>query len=105
MSEIKILKEEPLTFPEVKAILEKREGTRIKKTKDYINRFTKLTTKQVQELKDKINKLGITRLKDKTTAKIIDLQPKDSDSLKMILSQENLTVKQEDLQKILECLK
>ncbi len=105
MGEIKVIDEKPLTLPEVKQIIEKKEGEKIKKTLDYINKFTKLKPKEVVELKEKINKLGITRLKDKTIAKIIDLMPKDIESLRMILSQENLTVKVEDLQKILECLK
>lgn len=105
MGQIKIIEERPLTLPEVKVIIEKKESLRIKKTLDYINKFTKQKPKQVKELKDKIKNLGLTRLKDKTIAKIIDLKPEDKDSLKMILSQENLTIKQEDLQKILGCLK
>lgn len=105
MSQIHIIEEKPLALPEVKKIIEKKETSRIKKTISYINKFTKLDVKKVNELKEKIEKLGLTRLKEKTIAKIIDIQPKDHDSLRMILSQENLTVKQEDLQKILECLK
>ena len=105
MGEIKLIKEHPLTMPEVKKLIEKKESPKIKKTLDYINKFTKLSQKQVKDIKEKINKLGLTRLKEKTTAKIIDIQPKDPDSLKLILSQENLTMKQEDIKKILECLK
>jgi len=37
--------------------------------------------------------------------KIIDLCPKDLDSLKVILTGENITLKQEDMEKIIEVIK
>ncbi len=111
MGRIEIIKEKPLTLIETKKLLEKIEKrdkelpTRTQKTKEYLNKFAKLTLKEVKDLKEKLIKLNITRLKEKTIAKIIDIQPKDIDSLRIILSTENLTLKQEDLQKIIECLK
>ena len=50
-------------------------------------------------------KLNISRLKDKHINKIVDLLPNDVDDLKSILSGENLTLKQEDLTKIVETIK
>ena len=111
MGRIEIIEEKPLTLIETKELLlkiEKRDkeiSTRIQKTKEYLNKFAKLTKKEVKELKEKLLKLNITRLKEKTIAKIIDLQPNDIDSLRTILTAENLTLKQEDLQKIIECFK
>lgn len=111
MGRIKIIKEIPLTLTETKELLlkiEKRDkelATRAQKTKEYLNKFAKLTQKQVKDLKEKLIKLNITRLKEKTIAKLIDIQPKDIDSLRIILVAENLTLKQEDLQKIIECFK
>ena len=72
------------------------------KTYEYINRFAK---KDNKELKKNLEKLGILRLKDKHINKIIDILPKDIDSLKSVLRGENLTLKQEDLSKIVETIK
>jgi len=111
MSNIELLKEEPKTMVEIKEILsnikkrDKELTPRGIKTHDYISKFTKLTLKQVEELRDKINKLEMSRLKEKHINKIIDIQPKDVDSLKSILNSENLTLKQEDLIKIFEIIK
>lgn len=111
MGRIETIKEEPLTMAETKELLEKMEkrdkelSARTQKTKEYLNKFAKISLKEVKELKEKISKLNIARLKDKTISKLIDIQPKDVDSLRLILSAENLTLKLEDIQKILECLK
>lgn len=111
MGRIEIIEEKPVTLTEAKELLgkiEKRDKelpTRTQKTKEYLNKFAKLTKKEIKDLKDKLIKLNITRLKEKTIAKIIDIQLKDIDSLRTILTAENLTLKQEDLQKIIECLK
>ena len=111
MGRIEIIEEKAITLTEAKELLDKIEkrdkelSPRTQKTKEYLNKFSKLTKKEIKELKDKIAKLNITRLKQKTIAKLIDIKPKDLDSLRTILTAENLTLKQEDLQKIIECLK
>lgn len=111
MGRIEIIEEESLTLTEAKELLNKIEKrdkeipTRIQKTKEYLNKFAKLNQKEIKELKEKLLKLNITRLKEKTITKLIDIQPKDMDSLRTILAAENLTLKQEDLTKIIECLK
>ena len=98
MVNIKILEEKPMTLAEVK--------TRLEDNKEPIPKGIKTLTylKSIPILKEKINALGLTRLKDKHITKIIDIMPMDLDSLRIILSQD-ITLKQEDLQKILETLK
>ena len=111
MPEIQLVKEEPLTLSELKSKLDqikkrdKELSFRANKTHEYLTVFASMQEKKSQELKKKLQDLNISRLKDKHIAKIIDLYPKNSDDLKVILSGENLTLKQEDLQRILECLK
>lgn len=111
MGRIEIIEEKALTLTEAKELISKIEkrdkeiSIRSQKTKEYLNKFAKLDKKEIKELKEKLLKLNITRLKEKTIAKLIDIQPKDMDSLRTILTAENLTLKQEDLQKIIECLK
>lgn len=112
MPEIKISNEEPVTLVETRTTLdkiEKRDGSlreRAIKTKEYINMFTKKTTdKEVSELKKKLESADIGRLKPRHIIKIIDIMPKDIDSLKTLFASESITLKQEDLKKVLECLK
>ena len=111
MSNIELIKEEPKTMVEIKEILsnikkrDKELTPRGIKTNNYISKFTKLTLKQVQELRDKINKLSISRLKEKNIDKLKEIQPTDVDSIKSILNSDNITLKQEDLTKILEIIK
>lgn len=111
MPEIQVIKENSLTLAELKNKLEqikKRDKDltfRANKTLEYLGVFADLNEKKAHELRKKLTELNIGRLKDKHVAKIIDVYPKDLDSLKVILSGENITLKQEDLQRILECLK
>jgi len=110
MTEIEIVSEKPLTLPEVKEmIVEVKKngelGFRANKTIEYTELFVKQKPSETAEMKKKIEELNIMRLKDKVITKIVDLMPADAESLKMILTTENITIKQEDLGKILECLK
>ena len=108
MANLEIINEKSLSMQELKDKLDqikKRDkdlNPREIKTYDYINRFVK---KDVKKLKENLGNIGILRLKDKHINKIIDILPKDIDDLKSILSGENLTLKQEDLGKIIETIK
>ncbi|MEW6062779.1 MAG: hypothetical protein AB1571_00195 [Nanoarchaeota archaeon] len=108
MPEIKILSEKSLAMLEVKEILSKKrkelseKGT---KTLNYIEAVQQKKDKKAKEAIEKIISLSIQRLKEKQIKKIVDIAPSDIDSLRTILSGEGTTLKQEDLQKILEALK
>ena len=110
MAHITVLDEKSLNFGDVKTILtsvKKRDtalSTRATKVEDYVNKFNVFDHTQIEEIKKKIEGLGLFRVKEKHINKILDLAPKDVDSLKIIFAGENLTLKQEDLQKVLECL-
>ncbi len=111
MTNIEVLNEAPLTMAELKEKLEdikkrdKEISERAQKTLDYLNKFSKLKDKEALKLKEDILKLNIPRLKEKQVIKIIDVMPNDIESLKLIFSADNVTIKQEDLQKMLELLK
>lgn len=109
MSEIEAISERPLTMVEVKEMLaeikKKAElGFRANKTNEYVGFFAKKKGKEVEDIKKKMEELNIMRLKPKTIAKLIDIEPADAEGVKAILAAENTTVKQEDVGKILECL-
>ena len=111
MSNLEIIEEEPLTMVDVKEELikiEKREKeltVRASKANEYLTKFVKIDKKTSDDLKEKLHKLEILRLKDKHITKIIDVQPEDIDSLKALFAGDNLTFKQEELEKVLACIK
>lgn len=108
MVDIEILGERPVAMAEVREIIkEKKKDINFRETKslDYINTFAKLKLKDVEEIKRGLEDLGISRLKERQVIKIIDIMPVDIDSLKLILTSEEITLKQDDLDKIIEVVR
>lgn len=109
MAELEIIKEVPVTMAELKekltTIKKNHElSFRANKTLEYLGATTKSKPKEAEELKKKIQALDIMRLKETHIAKIVDLEPKDVDSLKAIFASENITLRPEDLKRIVECI-
>ncbi|MEK6813047.1 MAG: hypothetical protein AABX86_02960 [Nanoarchaeota archaeon] len=108
MAEIKIVNEIPLSLQEVREKIEtmkKRDKElhfRANKVIEYLDTFTQKKQKDTAEKKKALMELSIGRLRDRHIVKILDIMPEDLDSLKSILSGENVTLKQDDLKKILE---
>lgn len=112
MADLEIISQNPITLAETKAKIEKitkgkkdeEVSSRVTRVREYLAEFTGLTEKDVQEMKKKFELLGIQRLKDRIIIKIIDIQPKTVEELKILFTGENVTLKQEDLTKILEVI-
>jgi DNA-directed RNA polymerase subunit F len=106
---MEIIEQTPLSIHEMKEqveMMKKRDkelNFRAKKVENYLSSTPK--TKAYKELKQSLISLGITRLREKHIALIVNILPEDIDSLRIILSGENLTLKQEDLDKIVETVK
>ena len=111
MSQITVIKETPITEVEMRNFLEtikkrdKELNFRAKKTEEYLNSIVKLKFQKAEELKKELQKLEIERLKPTLIVKLIDILPKEMDSIRAIFSNENLSLKEEDLTKILEVVK
>jgi len=111
MSSLKVVEETPISAIDLKARLEKIKkrdkelGKKSTKTMEYLNTFVTSKPKDAEDLKKKIINLNIPRLKDRHIVKILDIMPKDLESLKVLFSGENITIKQEDLGKIFEVIK
>lgn len=109
MAEFQIISEKPITLAETSEKLAKIEkitkelSFRATKTKEYLASFA-TKEKKVAELKKKLEELNIARMRDRHIVKLIDIMPKDIDSLRIILSGESITLKEEDLRKILSVL-
>jgi len=84
---------------------EKELNFRSKRTEEYLKEFVKLNQKKGSELVDKLQKLKISRLKDPHIIKIVDLLPESVSDLKSILQGYTLTIKNEDMKKIVEVVK
>jgi len=110
-SDLKIIDEKSIALIDMRKILDeikkrdKELNFRAKKTEDYINSIVKVKDKKAEDLKADLDTLNITRLKQNHIVKIIDILPQDIDSLKMIISSDNVTLKQEDLDQILSTIK
>jgi len=111
MAHIDIVNEVPLTLVEVKEKLQELKGKekelplRLNKTMEYLKTFSsRKESKHVTEFQQKLQGLDISRLRDRHIVKILDIMPKDLDSLRAIFSSENVTLKQDDLKKILDIL-
>lgn len=111
MAEIQIINETPLALYGLKerlAEIKKRDkelSFRGKKAEEYLNVVVKSKEKKLNELKEQLTRLEISRLKISQIIKIVDILPKDMDSLKIIFSGEATTLKLEDMTKILDTVK
>ncbi len=108
MADLEIISQSPITLIELKNRIEKLTkgkediSVRVTKVKEYLQEFVKVTSEEAEQIKVKIESLGIQRLKDRIVIKIIDTLPQSVDELKTLFTGENVTLKQEDLVKILE---
>lgn len=87
---------------------EKEEGGRegiMGSTLAYAKRFSKLKIENVKELKEELKKLDIMKLKERHIAKIIDLLPEDTEDLRKIFVGEEVSLDQNELEKILAVVK
>ncbi len=110
MGELEVVNEKPLPTAVLKELLEGMEkdaelSFRATRTLEYLKNFVKRKGNEVEEIKKKLQELNILRLKEKQMVKIIDMNPSDAEELKALLVGENVTLKQEELNSIIECLK
>lgn len=109
MSEFKVLDEVPLSLVDLRKALKDLQGEaplsfRAEKTNAYLDAFSLEKEKENAMLIKNIMDLNIPRLKDRHIIKVVDIMPKDVDSLKLLLTNETLTIKDEDLKKILDVI-
>jgi len=111
MSEITIINEKPVTIYEVRDKLgeikkrDKELSFRAKKTEEFVNNVVLLKEKKARELMEELEKLSIEKLKPRHLVKIVDVLPKDMDSLKILFTNEPIALKLEEFEKIIEIVK
>ena len=78
---------------------------RANKTIEYLHNFKHLKKKNADELQKEIEELKVPRMKPNHTHKIIDTLPKTLEELKVVLQGYPLTVKQDDMKRIVSVVK
>lgn len=111
MPEIQMINEKPVTIYEVKdklADIKKRDkelSFRAKKTEEFINNVSLMKEKKSKELLEDLEKNNADKLKLRHLVKIVDILPKDVESLKILFVNEPVALKQEDFEKLIEIVK
>ncbi len=108
---VKITNEEPISIYDLQkslADIKARDGElgfRAVKTEEYLQKFAKLSHKQADELKKKIEALAISRLKPEHISKLLDVLPADPEDVKLVLSAYSVTITNENITKIADVIK
>lgn len=103
---MEIVDQRPVSLPEMEKYVQemkkrdKELNFRAKKVEEYFNNVPKV--KDHEKLLKDLQGSQISRLKPKHMALIVNIFPTDVDSLRTVLSGENITLKEEDLKKIVE---
>ena len=111
MSVIEVKEKHPLSLSHVQDALKKleeRDGElnfRAKRVKEYVDVMHPTSLKDAESIEKKLVALDIPRLKPQHISKLVDIHPQDMDSVKLLFSAEHITIKQEDLDKILSVMK
>ena len=105
---LKILSESPINSYQLKEELskikkrDKELNFRAQKTEDHLSQAS--THKNVGQIFEKINKLGIQRLREHQIHKIIDVMPITVKDLKVVLQGYNVSVSNENMAKVIEII-
>lgn len=110
MGKFEILEEEGLSMSEIKTELlaikkrDKELNYRANSCLDYLNHFETLDKKKSDELFKKIKDLDVPRIREAYIKKIIDILPRDVESLKIIIQAYPITVNNDNCKKIVDTI-
>lgn len=105
---MKVIDIKPVGMAEAKKIMSSREKSEElsyeqKLAVEHLNKFTKISYEDAQKFLEDISQ--VLRMSPETTVKIIDLLPQTPDELRMIFAREKFSLKEDEIQKILELVK
>jgi len=103
-----IIKEMLITNTEAKRILSERKkeielGYEQKNSLDYLKKYDRLTEKNAKELMEKL--LEIKKLRERQIIAIMNILPKDTDDLRLILEKDYNPLTEDEKNLILENVK
>ena len=97
-----------VTLAEAKKILEKKAkekelGYEQKNALEHLRKFSKLSEKEANEMIEELQKIG--KLRERHIVAIVNILPMDPDELRLLLSNEVVTLSDEDKKKIISIVK
>ena len=93
---------EPLSMAEVAQYVKDNETSNAD-IASFIKKFIKLKSKKQEELKDKLEKLDLMKMKAEHIVKISDLMPENQEELNKIFA--GISLDEDETKKILETIK
>ena len=105
-----IIEKTPISLAEVKnelSRIKKRDDElsfRGNKTEDYISSLHVISEKAANEIFEKIEKLGILRMKPRHIMKFIDIMPSSEEEVKYVADSLTLTVSKDNLKKLFKII-
>jgi len=105
---MKVIETKPVSMADAKDILSSREKRKElsyeqKLALEHLNKFTKLNPEKAVKLLEELS--GVLRMSQETMVQILNFLPKNPDELRMIFSREKFSLKEDEINKILEIVK
>ena len=105
---MKVMEIKPIAMAEAKDILVKREkakelGYEQKLALEHLKKFTKLKPDEAKKFLGEL--AAIVRMSAETSVQIANLLPKSPDELRLIFAREKFSLKEDEINKILELVK
>jgi len=105
---MKVIEAKPVSMAEAKEILSSREKKKElsyeqKLALEHLNKFTRLKPEDTKKLSEEL--AGVLRMSQETLVQILSFLPKNPDELRMIFSREKFSLKEDEINKILEITK
>jgi DNA-directed RNA polymerase subunit F len=105
---MRVIETKHVSMAEAKDILSSREKRKElsyeqKLALEHLNKFTKLKSEQAKKLEEELS--GVIRMSQETLVQILNFLPKNPDELRMIFSREKFSLKEDEINKILEIVK
>jgi DNA-directed RNA polymerase subunit F len=105
---MKVIETKPVSMTEAKEVLSSREkrkelGYEQKLALEHLNKFTKLKPEEAKKLSEELS--SVLRMSQETLVQILNFLPKNPDELRMIFSREKFSLKEDEINKILEIVK
>jgi DNA-directed RNA polymerase subunit F len=92
---------EPLSMGEALEYIKEEENET--KVVEFIKKFNKLKPKEAKELRQKIESLGIIKIKPEYVVKVVDILPETAEELNKIFA--DVTLEEDEANRILEEVK
>ena len=95
-----IIERKPLSMVEASQHIDKDSGTEIK---GFVKKFIILKPDKAKELREKIEKLDLLKVKEEHITKIIDIMPETAEDINKIFS--DVSLDEDETKKLLETIK